>query len=145
MKYFYSLMVFTAMLVLSGCASPYTDVRIVRAVEAVPPISEGSITYETDFLPYTLPLSQVNTVRLNDKRIKVQVQLKNVTNATQVFAYKFEWFDRNGMVANDSMWQEQIVLTDGDVTLEATPPSINYEKFKLTLRSAQLLRIIRED
>lgn len=144
MKYFYLLTALTAMLVLSGCATdPYTDVWIVRSV--TPPVVDNRIIYSTDFLPYTLPPSRVAAVRLNDNRIKAQVQLENVITATQVVAYKFEWLDRNGMVAPNSSWQQRVVPTGGSVTLEASSPSVNYDNFRLNLSSAQLLRIVQED
>ena len=143
MKFFICLPALAIAIFLAGCASdPYTKVWITRTVD--PPVLDNRIPYGTDFLPQTLPVSRVTTARQNDRRLKVQISLENVITATQVVAYKFEWFDPSGMAAPDSFWQQQVVPSGGTLILESSAPSVKHDNFRLTLRSAQLLKIVQE-
>ena len=143
MKFLVCLPALTLALFLVGCASdPYTKVWITRTVAT--PIQDNRIQYETGFLPLTLPVSRVSAVRRNDRRLKVQVSLENVITATQVVAYKIEWFDPSGMAAPGSSWNQKVVLSGGTLILESSAPSVKHGNFRLTLRSAQLLKIVQE-
>ena len=140
MKFFCLFSSFVLILLLSGCASdPYTKVWIVRGVST--PVADSRINYGTDFLALTLPVSHIALAKRNDDLFKVQVTLENVITVTQTFAYKFEWFDRNGMVAPNSSWRERVIPVGGTVVLEASSPSSEHQNFRLTLRSAQLLKV----
>lgn len=85
--------------VLSGCSSTQT----VNTVE--PAVSTGEsrmVSYKkvvTDKdLDQKVNVTAVNAVTAAGGHLKVQVEVKNLTDKLQKFTYRVEWFDAQGMI-----------------------------------------------
>ena len=143
MKKIYLLLCFLIVMFVAGCPDRYIEVHIVRSVNSA--VMDERISYGTEFLRHSLPVTRIATTQLNDGRVKAQVRVENVISGTLVTAYKFEWLDRDGIVASGSRWQEKVIFSEGSATLESSAPSVKYAEFKLSLRSAQPIKIVPND
>jgi len=77
----------------------------------------------------------VNTAMTSGNVLKVQVELLNRTGSLQRFAYRFEWFDADGMQINNVLSATVVDQIEGGESkfISATAPNSACMDFRLKL------------
>jgi len=89
-------------------------------------------------LDRTLRIVNVISLTGRDGLLKIQVNVKNITDSPRWFSYRIEWFDRNGvllpMASGDSLpW---MLLAGETSSIVATAPAATAKDFGMAFLAA---------
>lgn len=87
-----------------------------------------------------LCLTEIRETRTNDGYLRIQVFLKNMTNDTYKFIYRFNWYDDHGAEVinpDNENWTRKLIVAGDDVTLTTVAPRKNCHDFKLRLKAIE--------
>jgi uncharacterized protein YcfL len=84
-------------------------------------------------LDRTLQLIGVGTMTGADGLLKVQINVKNITDAPKWFSYRIEWFDKDGALLpgasiDDLPW---MLLAGETSSIVATAPAVTAKDFEV--------------
>lgn len=65
--------------------------------------------------------------------LKIQAEIWNSTSSFQTVLYKFEWYDRQGMLVTEEPWQTLIMEGKEPRMIQSVAPSPNAKDFRLKL------------
>lgn len=87
-----------------------------------------------------LCLTEIRESETNDGFKRIQVFLKNTTNSTYFFVYRFDWYDNKGVeveIPDGDGWIRKSVVAGDDITLTSVAPKKECADFKLHLKTVE--------
>ncbi|MBK9138358.1 MAG: YcfL family protein [Verrucomicrobia bacterium] len=123
---------------LAGCAT-----RTVNTVEPSAPGSDGRMVsfkkVVTDrSLDRKVNVAAVNALAAENGHLKVQVEVRNLTNKRQRFTYRVEWFDAHGMLIRQPQASAIARSLEGRETgyITIVAPTAEAKDYRLTFLEA---------
>jgi len=121
-----------AVFVVAGCRSVNTVER--EQPRSTPNYVDPRIDISDSSLNKAVQIVDVREAMAGDLR-KIQVELRNTTNDTKHFQYRFDWLDEQGMTIRSTMsgWTTRTILPKEQISVSAVAPSPGAEDFRLKL------------
>lgn len=130
---------------LAGCAQPPPYVAQVNTVSTAQPVAQvDHVAYKQvifdGLMAQCVVVEDVRRSRTNDGYERVQVLVKNVTQAPIRVKYRFDWQDANGVVVVDpdhDAWEAETLVPGDNGTFTSIAPKKTCADFRLRLKNVQ--------
>ncbi|MCC4798875.1 hypothetical protein BCT30_16480 [Enterovibrio norvegicus] len=125
-----SVILFSAAMVLSGCAQNTSGISIDS--------SNQNVVLGNEVLGKFLEFGNAKTSEVNE-RLLAQVMVTNKSSESQNLQYRFNWYDEQGLEVDSgkSPWRQFIVYGNDTVTLQGVALNPNAKNFRVSLRNVQ--------
>ncbi len=125
-----SVILFSAAIVLSGCAQNTSGISIDS--------SNQNVVLGNEVLGKSLEFGNAKTSEVNE-RLLAQVMVTNKSSESQNLQYRFNWYDEQGLEVDSgkSPWRQFIVYGNDSVTLQGVALNPNAKNFRVSLRNVQ--------
>ncbi|MBE1274236.1 MULTISPECIES: YcfL family protein [Enterovibrio] len=125
-----SVILFSAAMVLSGCAQNTSGISIDS--------SNQNVVLGNEVLGKSLEFGNAKTSEVNE-RLLAQVMVTNKSSESQNLQYRFNWYDEQGLEVDSgkSPWRQFIVYGNDTVTLQGVALNPNAKNFRVSLRNVQ--------
>ncbi|MGF1867199.1 YcfL family protein [Enterovibrio norvegicus] len=125
-----SVILFSAAMVLSGCAQNTSGISIDS--------SNQNVVLGNEVLGKSLEFGNAKTSEVNE-RLLAQVMVTNKSSESQNLQYRFNWYDEQGLEVDSgkSPWRQFIVYGNDTVTLQGMALNPNAKNFRVSLRNVQ--------
>ncbi|WP_283130585.1 YcfL family protein [Enterovibrio norvegicus] len=125
-----SVILFSAAMVLSGCAQNTSGISIDS--------SNQNVVLGNEVLGKSLEFGNAKTSEVNE-RLFAQVMVTNKSSESQNLQYRFNWYDEQGLEVDSgkSPWRQFIVYGNDTVTLQGVALNPNAKNFRVSLRNVQ--------
>lgn len=128
---------------VTGCATPppptVNTISNAIPVAQIKRVIDQRVTTDA-ILEATLAMTEIRESVTNDGFMRIQVFMKNLSMTSYSFAYRFDWYDEQGVkidVPDGDMWLRGSAIGGDDVTLTSVAPGRNCRDFKLRIIAAQ--------
>jgi uncharacterized protein YcfL len=132
LKYGGSAAMLAVIVALTGCSTTVNTVENSDKTGQRNMISDHRVITDYSF-NHRVFVVGANTVMTPSGLLKVQVELQNHTDSPQMFNYRFQWFDANGMQVNNvtsAVIPDQIMGRE-DKFISGVAPSTNCRDFRV--------------
>ena len=125
-----SVILFSAVMVLSGCAQNTSGISIDS--------SNQNVVLGNEVLGKSLEFGNAKTSEVNE-RLLAQVMVTNKSSESQNLQYRFNWYDEQGLEVDSgkSPWRQFIVYGHDTVTLQGVALNPKAKNFRVSLRNVQ--------
>ena len=126
-----------SMLVCNACNNSVNTISNAGVTAEITRVNDKRVNTDSR-LTKQLCLTEIRETKTNDGYKRIQVFLKNMTNKTYKFVYRFNWYDDKGQEVinpDNENWSRKLILAGDDVTLTTVAPRKNCFDFKLRLKA----------
>jgi len=123
--------------VCTACSNSVNTISNAGVTAQITRVNDKRVNTDSR-LARQLCLTEIRESRTNDGYLRIQIFLKNMTNSTYKFVYRFNWYDDHGVEVIDpdnENWTRKLIVAGDDVTLTAIAPRKNCHDFKLRLKA----------
>ena len=139
---FYTLITFICgLIIISGCAKEEVYTPSVNTISNANTSAQikrvADRRVDTD---QRLCLTEIRESQTNDGYKRIQIFLKNLSGKTYSVAYRFNWYDDNGVEVenpDNEMWVRKMIAAGDDITLTSLAPEKNCKDFKLRVNALE--------
>ncbi|AMG31704.1 DUF1425 domain-containing protein [Grimontia hollisae] len=124
----YAAMLFSATMLLTGCANTTTGLSIDS--------SNQNVVLGNSVLAQNLEFGNAKSSMVNG-RLLAQVMVTNKSDKSQNLQYRFNWYDAQGLEVDSgrSPWRQFVVYGGQSVTLQGAALNPDAKNFRVSLRN----------